>query len=66
MDQTRFRLRIFLGVMLAVLVLGTVGFTLAEGLPLYDAVYFSIVTVTTVGYGDISPHTPWARCWPSS
>jgi voltage-gated potassium channel Kch len=43
--------------MLAVLVLGTVGFTLAEKLPIYDAIYFSIVTVTTVGYGDISPHT---------
>ncbi len=57
MDQIRFRLRIFLAVMLAVLVLGTVGFTLAEKLPIYDAIYFSIVTVTTVGYGDISPHT---------
>lgn len=57
MDQIRFRLRIFLAIMLAVLVLGTVGFTLAEKLPIYDAIYFSIVTVTTVGYGDISPHT---------
>jgi len=47
----------FLVAMLAVLVVGTVGFTLAEGLPLVDAVYFSIVTITTVGYGDISPHT---------
>ncbi|MCB2225814.1 MAG: potassium channel family protein [Desulfarculaceae bacterium] len=57
MDDITFRLRIFLVAMLAVLLVGTVGFTLAEGLPLYDAIYFSIVTITTVGYGDISPHT---------
>ncbi|MCF8033768.1 MAG: potassium channel family protein [Desulfarculaceae bacterium] len=57
MDDITFRLRVFLLVMLAVLIVGTVGFTLAENLPLADAVYFSIVTITTVGYGDISPHT---------
>jgi hypothetical protein len=57
MDELTFRLRIFLAAMLGVLLVGTVGFTLAEGLPLQDAVYFSIVTITTVGYGDISPQT---------
>ena len=28
---------------------------------LFDAVYFSIVTVSTVGYGDIAPHTSSGR-----
>ena len=26
-----------------------------------DAIYFSISTITTVGYGDIIPMSPWAR-----
>jgi hypothetical protein len=38
-----------------IITVGTVGFMITEGLSLSDALYFSIVTVTTVGYGDISP-----------
>jgi len=26
-----------------------------------EAVYFSVVTITTVGYGDIHPQNPWAQ-----
>lgn len=29
----------------------------AEGWPYFDSFYFSVVTVSTVGYGDISPQT---------
>jgi voltage-gated potassium channel len=37
-----------------VLVGGTVGYTLL-GLPLFDAVYQTAITITTVGYGEIGP-----------
>ena len=29
-----------------------------EGWNALDALYFSVITLTTVGYGDFSPHTP--------
>lgn len=57
MDALRFRLRFFLGLMLLVMVLGTLGFMILEGFSLADALYFSVVTVTTVGYGDLYPST---------
>ena len=44
-------------VFLAVMVLGTLGFMFVEKIPLTDALYFSIVTIATVGYGDIHPAT---------
>lgn len=57
MDSIGFRLRVFVIILLAVMGVGTFGFMSIEGLSLIDAVYFSIVTVATVGYGDIHPVT---------
>lgn len=52
-----FRLRIFSLLLVVLLLIGTTGFTLFEGLSPADALYFTVVTVATVGYGDIHPVT---------
>jgi voltage-gated potassium channel Kch len=45
-------------VMLAIVYLIAVPFYMyVEGLRLVDAIYFVSITITTVGYGDITPHT---------
>jgi voltage-gated potassium channel len=36
---------------------GTGFYTLVEGLRVVDAFYFSVVTLTTIGYGDFAPQT---------
>ncbi len=51
------RLRVFFLLLVSVVVVGTVGFTLTEHLALVDSFYLTIVTVATVGYGDLAPVT---------
>jgi len=46
-----------LAVLLLLLVSGTVVYHFAEGWRYLDSLYFSVTTLTTVGYGDFSPHT---------
>jgi len=57
-DPIRFRLTIHLAALLAILVLGTLGFMRLENRSPLDAFYFIIVTLASVGYGDIHPTTP--------
>lgn len=57
MDSSGFRLKLFLFLFVSVMLMGTVVFSYLENIDLLDAFYFSIVTVATVGYGDISPRS---------
>jgi hypothetical protein len=50
-------LRIYLAILALVLVIGVIGFMILEGLTPLDSVYYVVVTVATVGYGDITPKT---------
>ncbi len=37
---------------------GTLFYHFVEGMGWIDALYFCVITLTTVGYGDLSPQTP--------
>ena len=43
------------------LLAGTTVFSLLEGWSYPDSLYFSMVTLSTVGYGDLVPKTPYAK-----
>lgn len=46
-----------IGLVTSVVILGGVGFAIAEHLSLWIGMYWSVTTATTVGYGDVTPHT---------
>ncbi len=56
-EKLKLRLKIYLTVFTALLLIAIIGFMLIENMSLTNAIYFSIVTMATVGYGDIHPQT---------
>lgn len=58
MKSIGLRFRIYLIILAAVLLIGMVGLLVLENYSPLDAFYFIIVTIATVGYGDLHPFTP--------
>jgi voltage-gated potassium channel len=49
--------RMLLALVVSLLLSGTTFFTLVEGWSVLDSLYFSVTTLTTVGFGDPAPAT---------
>lgn len=48
-------------VLTALLVIGTAGYHWLEGLSPIDATYLTVITLSTVGFGEVKPLTPLGR-----
>jgi voltage-gated potassium channel len=48
-------------VALILLIVGSVGYHVLEGWPLFDAFYMTIITLSTVGYGEVRPLSTGGR-----
>jgi len=60
---SRARIRIVMLTVLCAIAVGTVVFHLLEGWSILDSVYVTVQTVTTVGFGDLTPRTAVGRAF---
>ena len=65
MSRLSRRFALIFGSILSTLLIGTVGFTLVEGWPAFDAFYMTLTTMTTVGYMEVHPLTRAGRMFNS-
>src|SRR5688572_8877812 len=52
-------------VLAGAILIGTIGFRLVEGWPLFDAFYMALITLTTVGYSEVHPLSVQGRVFAS-
>lgn len=48
-------------ILISIVITGTIGFHIIEGANLLDSLYWTVITLATVGYGDIPPETQAGR-----
>ena len=53
----RRKLLLILILILAVLLIGIVGYSQLLGVDIIDAFYMTVITISTVGYGEVAPMT---------
>ena len=47
----------FIIIILIVILAGTIAFYNIEGWSFFNSLYFTSITMSTIGYGDMTPHT---------
>lgn len=48
-------------ILLSLLIVGTAGYRLLEGMSILDSLYMTVTTITTVGFGEVKPLSPTGR-----
>lgn len=57
------RLLLILSIPVLLVALGTLGYSTLEGWPAFDALYMTVITITTVGYLEVHPLTAHGRAF---
>ncbi|MGD2185165.1 MAG: potassium channel family protein, partial [Desulfobacterales bacterium] len=61
MESKNIRLRYSFVMLIGIVALGTCGYYIVEHMPLFEAFYMTIITISTVGYAEIIPLSPAGR-----
>lgn len=59
MEYTRLRISLFL--LVSIILFGTFGYSIIEGMSLFDSFYMTLITISTVGFSEITPLTQAGR-----
>lgn len=55
------RLQLALILLALIFIVGIAGYVLIEGWSFFDALYMTVITIATVGYGEVKPLSPYGR-----